>query len=134
MNRPIHFEIMADDPQRAAEFYRRVFSWVFEKWDKTPVEYWLITTGPDTEPGINGGMSRRQSPGPCECHSAYLCTIGVRSVDETTEKIIAAGGSVTRPKMEVMGVGMLAMCRDTEGNNFGVLEASPPQEPAKCSC
>ncbi len=134
MNRLVHFEIMADDPQRCAEFYRRVFGWLFEKWTRSDVDYWLITTGPNDEPGINGGMGKREKPGVCDCYAAYLCTVGVESIDSTTEKIIASGGRVTREKMEVPGVGMLAMCQDTEGNNFGVLQAAPPAEPPECSC
>ena len=33
MARVVHFEISADDPQRAVDFYARVFDWRSEKWD-----------------------------------------------------------------------------------------------------
>lgn len=52
--RIIHFEIEAEKPERAIEFYKRVFKWKVEKW-KGPIEYWLITTGNKDEPGIDGG-------------------------------------------------------------------------------
>jgi catechol 2,3-dioxygenase-like lactoylglutathione lyase family enzyme len=51
MGRGIHFELNADDPERAAQFYRRVFGWTIDKWDG-PEDYWLVTTGPESEPGI----------------------------------------------------------------------------------
>ena len=54
MSRVIHFEISADDPDRAVIFYGNVFSWKIEKWD--PFEYWTVTTGKDDEPGINGAV------------------------------------------------------------------------------
>src|SRR5439155_19682712 len=55
MPRPAHFEIPAENPERAIAFYKDVFGWTFQKWDG-PMPYWMITTGPDTEPGINGGL------------------------------------------------------------------------------
>ncbi len=49
MPRPIHFEIPADDPDRAIAFYRDVFGWKFQKWEG-PMPYWLITTGKTASP------------------------------------------------------------------------------------
>ena len=54
MPRVVHFEIHADDPERAANFYQSVFGWQFQKWEG-PLEYWMIITGPEGTPGINGG-------------------------------------------------------------------------------
>ena len=62
MARVIHFEIHADEPERAVQFYRRVFGWEFRAHDGD-TEYWFITTGPPEEKGINGGLVRR-TPGP----------------------------------------------------------------------
>jgi uncharacterized protein len=58
MPRPIHFDLRADDSQRATKFYGNVFGWNFEKWDG-PMEYWGCTTGDKSEPGINGSLSKR---------------------------------------------------------------------------
>jgi predicted enzyme related to lactoylglutathione lyase len=84
------------------------------------VEYWMITTGPDDKPGINGGIGRREDPG-----DHTMNTIGVPSVDEFVVKIRAAGGKVVEPKMAIPGVGWFAVCLDTEGNTFGVMEDDP---------
>src|SRR3972149_5570591 len=68
MPRVIHFEIAADDPERAVAFYRKVFGWEIQKWEG-PMEYWVITTGPKEEPGIDGGLGRRrQGPPPKARH------------------------------------------------------------------
>ena len=66
----------------------------------------------------------RRGPAPAEGQAvnAYVCTIGVASVDESMEKALAAGGSVALPKMPVPGVGWLAYCKDTEGNIFGIMQ------------
>ena len=61
MPRVVHFEVPADEPERAAGFYREVFGWQAQRWEG-PQEYWLLTTGPDDVAGINGGIMRRQEP------------------------------------------------------------------------
>ena len=124
MPRVIHFEIHAEDPERAVEFYRGVFGWELVKWEGTQ-DYWLITTGPDGEPGINGGLMRRQGEIDGQAVIAYVCTVDVPSVDEYVEKVTQGGGSVAVPKMAVHGVGWLAYCKDTEGNLFGLMVADP---------
>ena len=62
MNRVIHFEFGAVDPERAARFYREVFGWNIQKWGEQP--YWLVTTGAKSEPGIDGGIMRHQDGQP----------------------------------------------------------------------
>jgi predicted enzyme related to lactoylglutathione lyase len=51
MPRPVHFEIPAENPQRAINFCSTVFGWKFTKWDDGPMEYWMVETGPASEPG-----------------------------------------------------------------------------------
>ncbi|MBL8219880.1 MAG: VOC family protein [Bryobacterales bacterium] len=113
-NRPIHFELGVVEPERAAKFYEAVFGWKATKWDG-PMPYWMVTTGPDSEPGINGGMMIHQDAQP-----RTVNTIGVESVDDFAAKVIAAGGQVVVPKMGIPGIGWQAYCLDTEGNLFGI--------------
>jgi uncharacterized protein len=119
MPRIIHFELPADNPDRAAEFYKNVFGWQFQKWEG-PQEYWLITTGPKDQPGINGGLMRRQYPGAGTCN-----TVDVASVDGAVTTITKHGGKNVVPKMAIPGVGYLAYCSDPEGNVFGLMQADP---------
>ena len=121
MPRVVHFEIPATDPERAVQFYRDVFGWEISKWEG-PEDYWLVTTGPEGEMGINGGIMRRTQEVDGESPTAYVCTVGVESLDEYVMKVEANGGSVVVPKMAVPGVGWLAYCRDTEGNQFGMMQ------------
>lgn len=57
MSRVIHFEIPADNPERAAEFDGAIFGWTFRKWDG-PMPYWLVTTGAEGERGLDGGLPK----------------------------------------------------------------------------
>jgi uncharacterized protein len=115
MPRPIHFDMIADDPERAVGFYRDVFGWTFTKWDG-PMEYWMIETG-NEQPGINGGMSRRGEGG-----DQPMNTIGVDDIDAALEAVGRAGGAVASPKSAIPGVGWFAACTDTEGNRFGLMQ------------
>jgi predicted enzyme related to lactoylglutathione lyase len=114
MPRVVHFEIPADDPERAAGFYEKVFGWRIEKWEG-PMDYWLVVTGESGTPGIDGGIAPRQ-PG-----AVVTNTIDVPSVDDYVKRITDAGGEVVVPKMAVPGVGWLAYLKDTEGNLFGIM-------------
>ena len=116
MPRVIHFEIAVDDPERASAFYYKVFGWEIQKWDG-PIDYWLITTGEDKEPGIDGALMRRENPS-----DSLINIIDVSSVDDFVEKITQTGGEVAVPKTAVPGVGYVAYCKDTEGNTFGIMQ------------
>ena len=124
MPRVVHFEIHAADPERGVKFYESVFGWTFQKWEG-PIEYWLITTGPDSEPGINGGLLRRQGDIDGQAVIAYVCTIGVDDLDATMAIVEANGGTVAVPKMPIPGMGWLAYYKDTEGNIFGIMQSDP---------
>ena len=118
MPRVIHFELPADDPERAVRFYQEVFDWKIHKWEG-PIDYWLVTTGEDDEPGINGAITPRTNA------EGTQNTIDVLSVDEFVRRIVAGGGKVVTPKQAVPGVGYMAYCADTEGTIFGIMEDDP---------
>jgi predicted enzyme related to lactoylglutathione lyase len=119
MSRVIHFELGAVVPERAAKFYGAVFGWEASKW-QGPQEYWLVKTGPDDRPGINGGILAYP-----DAMARTINTIGVGSVDEFVEKVVQNGGEVAVPKMAIPGVGYQVYCKDTEGNLFGIHQSDP---------
>lgn len=119
MARVVHFEIHADDPDRAVRFYTNVFGWSIQKWNG-PMDYWLVTTGPDTEPGINGAIMRRSDKVDAKGVTTFVCTIGVDDIDSTIAKLEPYGLEVALPKGPIPGVGWQAYYRDTEGNLFGI--------------
>jgi predicted enzyme related to lactoylglutathione lyase len=114
--RVVHFELYADDPEQVIKFYQDVFGWKITKWEGA-MDYWLISTGAESEPGIDGAIGRRDSDLKCNV------IVDVASVDETTQKVLAAGGQVVAPKVSVPGVGYAAYYADTEGVVFGAMES-----------
>jgi predicted enzyme related to lactoylglutathione lyase len=119
MGRIVHFDITAQEAERVIQFYETIFGWKFTKWEG-PMEYWLIKTGPDGEPGIDGGLSKREGT-----DARTVNTIEVKSIDTTLEEIEKAGGKIVQPKGAIPGVGYFAQCTDTEGNLFGVMQNDP---------
>jgi len=116
MPRVVHFELSAEDPERATRFYSEVFGWKINKWEG-PEDYWLISTGDNGTLGIDGGMTRRQEQG-----GGTVNTVDVPDLDKYLRQIEANGGKVVAPRMTIPGVGYFASCQDTEGNAFGVLQ------------
>ncbi len=116
MNRVVHFEIPLNDPEKGAAFYEKIFGWEITKWDGS-APYWLVSTGDPAQPGINGGLLKKQDP-----QQPVVNTIEVQSVDDTLNAIVKAGGSVALPKMPIPGVGWLAYFKDPEGNISGIMQ------------
>lgn len=124
MPRVIHFEIHAENPDRAKAFYTGLFGWKFSTWGG-PMEYHLIDSGEG--PGINGGLMKRMGCAPAEGQAvnAFVCTVDVANVDESFAKALSLGGTVALPKMPVPGIGWLAYVKDTEGNILGLMQNDP---------
>ncbi len=120
MGRVVHFEIHAEDPERAAAFYRGVFGWSVHKWGE--VDYWLVGTGPDDQPGINGAILPRRGKIDGVAVIAYVCTIDVADLDAAMADAARAGATLALAKMPVPGIGWLAYMKDTEGNIFGMMQ------------
>ena len=119
MPRVVHFEISAKNPEKLIKFYEKVFGWKVVKCED-PVEYWLITTGEESEPGIDGGLERRTEQ---HQESLVINTINVSSVDEFSKKVAENGGTIVVAKRAVSGLGWLACFRDPEGTMFELLES-----------
>lgn len=117
MNRPTHFEILADEPDKIAKFYEKTLGWEITPWNGGETPYLLVTTGSEEEAGINGGIMRRQF------QQAVINTIEVDSLDESLKRVKATGGKIVDGPNEVSGVGMHAYCADPEGNLFGLMQS-----------
>ena len=124
MNKVVHFEIPAEDLDRANEFYKRIFGWQIKDVSMNGMTYFIATTVstdsknmPMEAGAINGGLMKRSK----DVRSPVFA-IDVDSIDEYTKKIKSAGGEVVMPKMQVGDMGYYAYVKDTEGNVFGIWE------------
>jgi len=135
MTNPIvHFEIPADDVERAMNFYKNTLGWEFNKFEMPENSstggdsyYGVRTTKTDEngmiqEPGaINGGLMKRKHP-----DQPFMNYIEVDSIEKALPKIKENGGEICMPKTEVApGMGWIACFKDTENNMMGLHEMSP---------
>jgi len=107
-----HFDVHADNVERARKFYERVFDWRFSPWG--PPGFFMIATGDESDPGIHGAVHDRPDDG--HRRVGFECTIAVDDVDAIARLVVEQGGRVTVPKMVIPGVGELIEFSDIEGN------------------
>jgi predicted enzyme related to lactoylglutathione lyase len=123
MDKVVHFEIPADDVERAKKFYSGNFGWKLT--DMPEMQYVMAHTAETSADGmiqekgvINGGLMKRgevKNP---------VVVISVTSIDASLPKIESSGGKVVVPPMDIPGVGRYAYVSDTEGNVIGVIQPS----------
>ena len=127
MDTVVHFEIPADDVERAKSFYGGVFGWQLQTSQVGEGEYTTVTTTPidpqtyaPTEPGgINGGLMQRSADTP-----SPVITIGVDDIETRLEDIEANGGTVVTPRTAIPGMGAFAYFTDPDGNVMGLWEST----------
>jgi uncharacterized protein len=118
----VHFEVPADDVERARKFYSDLFGWKMERWPgmESGMEYWIInTTDNEGSKAVGGGMMKRQNP-----QQGITNFIDVTSVDEYSAKVQSLGGKIVAPKQAVPTMGYFAVCLDTENNTLGIWETN----------
>ncbi len=115
----VHFEIPADDVERARKFYGELFGWKIEPMTgPSPMPYWMVATGrQEGMMGVDGGLMKREMPG-----QFITIYIDVPSVDDYVDKVKKLGGQVVVPKTAIPDMGYFAVCVDPEKNGFGIWE------------
>jgi predicted enzyme related to lactoylglutathione lyase len=128
----VHFEIPADDQERARSFYQEALGWRIEP--VPGMDYNMVvttpmdeTTGQPTQPGaINGGMMARDGQ-----ITNPVITVDVPDIDATLQTVERLGGSVVMPKSEIPGMGYFAYFKDPEDNVMGLWENLPADQQAQ---
>jgi len=127
-NAIMHFEIPADDVERAKGFYTKLFGWKFESYPAGPGEdEYFMVMAKDGENGINGGLMKRKMPG-----QPFANYVTVPSIDAALATAQANGARTALPKQEIGGgMGWIAAFLDPENNLIGLHQVGPSaQRPA----
>ena len=114
-NRVVHFEIPCDRPEETIAFFKQAFGWNFQKFGNE--EYWIVITGDEKSPGINGAVMKKRDP-----QQPLVNSIDVGDIEKAILKIEKAGGKIVVPKMPIPTVGWLAYFKDPDGNIHGVYQ------------
>jgi uncharacterized protein len=128
MNRVVHFEIPADNVERAKKFYSDNFGWKLNQLGPEVGNYVLVQTGPTDDKGmpqdkafINGGMMKRDPSA-----SSPVLVIAVEDADAAVERVKQSGGRLVGEILDIPNVGRYARVQDTEGNVIGVIKPFMP--------
>ena len=126
MNPVVHFEMPAEDRERMAGFYTKVFGWQTQMLGPEMGDYVLVTTtenGPDGMPknpgAINGGFYNKSSDLPVQ-HPSIV--IHVDNLTASMKEVQNAGGKVLGEPQDIPTVGKFVYFIDTEGNVAGMLQ------------
>jgi predicted enzyme related to lactoylglutathione lyase len=112
---PSWIDIGSPDPQGAADFYGALFGWDAPEGPPETGGYRVAMVGDRAVAGI--GV--QQNPGP----PVWSTYIAVTDADAAAAKVLAAGGQVVVPAMDVLDVGRMAIFTDPQGAFFSVWQA-----------
>lgn len=122
--KPTYFDLTVHDVAQAREFFQAVFNWKFERFPM-PYEYYRIEAGPESEPGIDGGIGAVKDTPIAGGMPATQLTVPVTNLEDAIEKVQASGGRVVEPKLPIPGIGWYATCAEPGGLRFGIIQADP---------
>ncbi len=105
----VHLEIPADDTAKSREFWGGLFGWEFEAFPG-PFEY-HTTRLTDTQ----GAAITNAEPG----KRGPLVYFDTDDINAGTARVKELGGEANDPQ-PVPSMGWFAVCKDSEGNEFGL--------------
>jgi predicted enzyme related to lactoylglutathione lyase len=124
MNPVVHFEMPAINNKRAKKFYEKAFGWKMKQLGPEMGNYLLATTSPTDKKGrykrkgaINGGFFKKGKAG-----KAPHLVIAVNNIKSHITIVKKAGGKISGTPMEIPGIGLFVMIKDSEGNRAGMLQ------------
>src|SRR3990167_5796946 len=91
-NPVVHFEMPAKNRKRVADFYTKAFGWNMQLLGKDMGNYILATTTP------------------------------VDNLEKHMKIVTKAGGKILGKPMDIPGIGIFVMFKDSEGNRVGMLQ------------
>ena len=108
-NPVVHFEIRAEDPDAARDFYGKLFGWTYPAG-----EYLATRMSRAASPADPGGI------GPTQGGSDLVTVfIGVEDVEASLEEAERLGGTIVQPATQVPGV-TFGLFADPAGHVVGV--------------
>ncbi len=113
-----HIELNSNDPKKAKEFYKEMFTWEYEEHNMDVGEYTIIKTGKEPY----GGIFKNPVP---EYPSHWLVYILVENIEESTSKVEQLGGKVLKEITPVPGMGKFSVIQDPTDAVVALWQAEP---------
>jgi predicted enzyme related to lactoylglutathione lyase len=114
----IWYELLTTDPDAAASFYGAVLGWTATNSEQPGMDYRIFNK---LGTNIGGLMALPRAAIASGMQPSWLGYISVADVDQSVDRIVAAGGALHMPAMSIAGVGRIAMVADPQGASFYVM-------------
>jgi predicted enzyme related to lactoylglutathione lyase len=115
----VHLEIPAGDTAKAREFWGSLFGWQWQAFDG-PFEYHMTRFSENT-----GGAIYTPEPPDKRGPRVYF---DVDDINAGNARVGELGGEAGEAQ-PVPGMGWFSVCKDTEGNEFGLWQNDPNAAP-----
>lgn len=112
----VHVELHTQDPEKAKNFYGRMFGWKFE--EMADMDYTIIKVGQ----GTGGGILKTASK------AAWVPYVLVNDIGVFTEKAASNGAELLTDVTEIPRIGWFSMFRDPAGASFAMLQLKMDSE------
>ncbi|MBD0696157.1 VOC family protein [Streptomyces sp. CBMA123] len=117
---PCWVDLMAKDQQAALDFYRDLFGWQGQPGPAEFGGYAVCQLNGKAAAGIGPAMAPEGMPTPPTVWTSYLAGSDAQA---TQDAIVAAGGTLLVPVMDVGSLGRMLIAADPQGAVFGVWQA-----------
>jgi uncharacterized protein len=111
----VHFEVPTGDTARSREFWSSLFGWQFQAFEGSPTEYHMTRLG-ETQ---GGAIAEAQAD-----WRGIRVYFDVDDIKASTGRVRELGGEAGDPS-PVPSMGWFAVCKDTDGNEFGLWQTDP---------
>jgi predicted enzyme related to lactoylglutathione lyase len=111
----VHFEVPAQNTGRSREFWGSLFGWQFQAFEGSPTEYHMTRLS-ETQGGAIG-----EADSDWRAIRLYFDTDDIKA---STAKVRELGGEAG-DALPVPQMGWFAICKDVDGNEFGLWQNDP---------
>lgn len=109
----IHVELSSTDPEKAKDFYGKLFDWKLEDMPMPQGTYTMIDVGTGTGAGIMKQLMPDEG-------SSWLAYVEVDDIGAATKKAESLGAKVMKANVEVPNMGWLSIIIDPTGAMLGL--------------
>lgn len=111
----VHLEIPAGSTAKAKEFWGGLFGWQFQEFPGSPIEYHMTQFAEGQGGAIYGAHGDERGT------RVYF---DVDDINAGRDRVSELGGEAGEA-LAVPSVGWFAICKDVEGNEFGIWQNDP---------
>jgi predicted enzyme related to lactoylglutathione lyase len=111
----VHYEIPAGDTAKAREFWGSLFGWTFQEYPGSPTEYHMTQFTEGQGGAIYGADGDQRGT------RTYF---DVDDINAGIARVNELGGEAA-DAMPVPTMGWFSVCKDNQGNGFGLWQTDP---------